>query len=55
MQSFGQQQQFGQPQVAPLSADEIFSQSIFKVNVFGDERDATIARWNYLQVDLKYI
>lgn len=35
-------------QLAP-SADDIFQQSIFNVNVFGDERDATLAKWNYLQ------
>lgn len=31
------------------SAEEIFTQSIFNVSIFGDERDTTIARWNYLQ------
>lgn len=58
---FGQQQQqqqntnpFGQSQpqqpIAPaLTPEEIFSQSIFNVSVFGDERDTTLARWNYLQ------
>lgn len=32
-----------------MSAEEIFSQSIFNVSVYGDERDTTLARWNYLQ------
>lgn len=53
----GQQQQsaFGQPQQQqqmqqPLpSAEDTFAQAIFKVNIFGDERDTTIARWNYIQ------
>lgn len=47
---FGQQQQQPFQQAAPaLSPEEIFSQSIFNVSVFGDERDTTLARWNYLQ------
>jgi nuclear pore complex protein Nup54 len=35
-----------------LSPDEVFSQSIFNVSIFGDERDSTLARWNYLQATL---
>lgn len=52
---FGQQQPFGQlqqqqQQQQPVpSAEDIFAQAIFKVNIFGDERDTTIARWNYIQ------
>jgi nuclear pore complex protein Nup54 len=46
--SFGQPQQQQQQQQA-LSPDETFSQSIFNVSIFGDERDTTLARWNYLQ------
>lgn len=46
---FGQpQQQQQQLQAAPTS-EEIFSQAIFYVNLFGDERDNVIAKWNYLQ------
>ncbi|XP_055676774.1 probable nucleoporin Nup54 [Lutzomyia longipalpis] len=40
------QQQQQQPQLTP---DEAFTHCIFKVSFFGDERDTTIARWNYLQ------
>lgn len=36
-------------QPPPLNPDEAFSQSIFHVSIFGDERDTLIARWNYLQ------
>lgn len=32
-----------------MSADDAFAQAIFKVNIFGDERDTTVARWNYIQ------
>lgn len=32
-----------------MSPDETFSQAIFNVSIFGDERDTTLARWNYLQ------
>lgn len=49
--TLGQQQQqptLGQPQ-APLNPDEAFAVSIFNVNIFGDERDIVIAKWNYLQ------
>ncbi|CRK96889.1 CLUMA_CG009937, isoform A [Clunio marinus] len=46
---FGQQQQQQQQQVQGLSPDEIFSNSIFNVSIYGDERDTTLARWNYLQ------
>lgn len=47
---FGQpQQQQQQQQQAPQSAEDIFSQAIFNVSIFGDERDTVIARWNYLQ------
>jgi len=49
---FGQQQQLQlqqQQQQPALTPEEIFSQAIFNVSVFGDERDATLARWNYLQ------
>lgn len=31
------------------SPEDTFAQAIFKVNIFGDERDTTIARWNYIQ------
>lgn len=43
---------FGQPQQQqppPLTQDEAFANSILKVSIFGDERDAVIAKWNYLQ------
>ncbi|XP_059613938.1 probable nucleoporin Nup54 [Phlebotomus argentipes] len=43
---FGAPQQQQQTQLTP---DEAFTQCIFKVSFFGDERDTTIARWNYLQ------
>ncbi|CAO1315005.1 unnamed protein product [Diamesa hyperborea] len=52
-QGFGQQQQLQQQQQQPvLNPEEIFSQSIFNVSIFGDERDTTLARWNYLQAML---
>ncbi|XP_023307152.2 probable nucleoporin Nup54 isoform X1 [Lucilia cuprina] len=41
----GQQQQ----QAPPISADDAFAQSIFNVSIYGDERDAIIAKWNYFQ------
>ena len=44
-----QQQQQQQQQHQALSPEEVFSQSIFNVSIFGDERDTTLARWNYLQ------
>lgn len=53
--SFGQpqqqQQQLLQQQqnVPQLSPDEQFLNSVFNVTIFGDERDATIAKWNHLQ------
>lgn len=51
--TFGQpQQQFQQQQLQqppPLTQDEAFANSILKVSIFGDERDAVIAKWNYLQ------
>lgn len=43
-QPFQQQQQ---PQA--LNPEEAFSQSIFNVSIFDDERDTVIAKWNYLQ------
>ncbi|XP_031630234.1 probable nucleoporin Nup54 [Contarinia nasturtii] len=46
--TLGQQQQLGQPQ-PPLNPDEAFAESIYNVNIFGDERDIVIAKWNYLQ------
>uniref|UniRef100_A0A6B2EEZ4 Putative nuclear pore complex p54 component sc nup57 n=1 Tax=Phlebotomus kandelakii TaxID=1109342 RepID=A0A6B2EEZ4_9DIPT len=42
---FGTQQQ----QQSQLTPEEAFTQCIFKVSFFGDERDTTISRWNYLQ------
>uniref|UniRef100_T1GKX4 Protein kinase domain-containing protein n=1 Tax=Megaselia scalaris TaxID=36166 RepID=T1GKX4_MEGSC len=44
----------GQPrkhnhQLLEISPDEAFAQSIFNVSIFNDERDATIAKWNFLQ------
>lgn len=44
-----QPQQQQQPQQVQLTPEEIFSQSIFNVSIFGDERDITLSRWNYLQ------
>lgn len=52
---FGQPtNQFGQPlqqqpQQPALTPEQIFLQSIYNVSIFGDERDTSIARWNYLQ------
>ncbi|CAH1714878.1 unnamed protein product [Chironomus riparius] len=48
---FGQQQQQlqQQQQQQALSPDEVFSQAIFNVSIYGDERDTVLARWNYLQ------
>ncbi|GAB0087985.1 NUP54 [Sergentomyia squamirostris] len=43
---FGQTQQ---PQQQQLTPDEAFLHCVFKVSFFGDERDTTLARWNYLQ------
>lgn len=43
------QQQQQQQQLKPPTEEELFAQSIFNVSVFGDERDTTIARWNYMQ------
>lgn len=47
--AFGQTQQQQQQQIIPQSAEDIFSQAIFNVSIFGDERDTIVARWNYLQ------
>lgn len=47
--AFGQPQLQQQPQQPVPSAEDTFAQAIFKVNIFGDERDTTIARWNYIQ------
>lgn len=45
-----QQQQQGMPQQgAALTPDEAFMSSLFKVAIFNDERDKTLARWNHLQ------
>lgn len=44
-----QHQQQQQQQAPALSPEEVFSQSVFNVSIFGDERDTTLARWNYLQ------
>lgn len=41
------QQQPQQP--PPPTAEEAFAQSILNVAIYGDERDAVIAKWNYLQ------
>lgn len=46
---FGQQQQQQQQIQQVLSPEEIVSQAIFNVSLFGDERDTVVARWNYLQ------
>ncbi|XP_046399806.1 probable nucleoporin Nup54 isoform X2 [Ischnura elegans] len=46
-QNFQTQQQ--QQQVAPPSATDAFNASINSVNVYGDERDRIIERWNLLQ------
>lgn len=48
MPTLGQQTMLGQPQ-QPLNPDEAFAESIYNVNIFGDERDIVIAKWNYLQ------
>jgi nuclear pore complex protein Nup54 len=47
--AFGQPQQQQQPQQPALTPEQIFLQSIYNVSIFGDERDTSIARWNYLQ------
>lgn len=55
--TFGQPQQQQQQQSFQLqpqqqqqqTAEEAFAQSILNVSIFGDERDAVIAKWNYLQ------
>lgn len=44
---YGQQQQ--QQQQQALNPDEAFTESIYNVSIFGDERDIVIAKWNYLQ------
>uniref|UniRef100_A0A336MVN6 CSON006929 protein n=1 Tax=Culicoides sonorensis TaxID=179676 RepID=A0A336MVN6_CULSO len=44
-----QQQQQQQQNIPQLSADEQFLNAVFNVSIFGDERDATIAKWNHLQ------
>jgi nuclear pore complex protein Nup54 len=33
----------------PPNPDEAFAQSIVNVSIYGDERDTTLARWNYMQ------
>ncbi|XP_063706602.1 probable nucleoporin Nup54 [Culicoides brevitarsis] len=45
-QQMQQQQQLNVPQ---MSADEQFLNAVFNVSIFGDERDATVAKWNHLQ------
>lgn len=47
--SFTNPQQPQVPQQQEISPDEAFAQSIFNVSIFNDERDATIAKWNFLQ------
>lgn len=38
-----------QQQQPALNPDEAFAESIYKVSIFGDERDIVIAKWNFLQ------
>lgn len=44
-----QQYQLMQQQQPALNPDEAFAESIYKVSIFGDERDIVIAKWNFLQ------
>ncbi|KAJ9577545.1 hypothetical protein L9F63_005918 [Diploptera punctata] len=39
----------GQPQQVPPNPVEALYNAVFNCNVFGDERDSTLARWNLLQ------
>lgn len=50
--SFGQpllQQPQQQQQPPPQTSEDALSNSILNVCIFGDERDAVLAKWNYLQ------
>ncbi len=44
---FGQQTQ--QQQTAPLNPNEALLTSVYRCNIFGDERDQIIGNWNLLQ------
>lgn len=46
---FGQQMQQPQQQVLPPNPNEALLTSVYKCNIFGDERDQIIGNWNMLQ------
>ncbi|XP_065216251.1 nuclear pore complex protein Nup54 [Planococcus citri] len=49
-QGFGQQtQQQQQQQAVPANPNDILCASVYKCNIFGDERDQIIGHWNLLQ------
>nr|CAD7457776.1 unnamed protein product [Timema tahoe] len=47
--AFGQQQQQQQPQPQQINPYEALHNAVFNCNVYGDERDSTLTRWNLLQ------
>lgn len=46
---FGQQTQQQQQQAVPTNPNDILITSVYKCNIFGDERDQIIGNWNLLQ------
>ncbi|XKL68867.1 hypothetical protein PGB90_006636 [Kerria lacca] len=48
-QGFGQQGQLQQQQQTPPHPNEALLTSVYKCNIFGDERDQIIGNWNLLQ------